>query len=124
MNSFFALLGLFSADVVMQVGGFRFLHWIVQHCPKKVGTVRSSGDVVNEVRSSVEKACTLYLRSVRCLQRSAVLTCLLRAKGISASWVIGCRKMPFMAHAWVEVDGAIVSDDARISKIYEVLDRC
>jgi hypothetical protein len=118
-----ALLALFSADLVLLIGGFRLLHWVVSHWPKDPKG-RVSSDVVNEIRASVNSAGLLYLRSVRCLQRSAVLTCLLRSRGINADWVIGCRKIPFMAHAWVEVDGVVVSDDPRILKIYSVLDRC
>jgi len=45
----------------------------------------------------------------RCLRRSLVLTQLLARRGISARLVIGARAAPdFLAHAWVEHEGAPV----------------
>jgi hypothetical protein len=38
--------------------------------------------------------------------------------------VLGAQLLPFRAHAWVEVDGAVVNDKPYIHEIYQVLDRC
>jgi hypothetical protein len=38
--------------------------------------------------------------------------------------VIGAQQTPFIAHAWVEVDGRVVNDKAYMPEIYAVLDRC
>ncbi|MBB6228097.1 hypothetical protein FHS79_002282 [Polymorphobacter multimanifer] len=40
-----------------------------------------------------------------CLVRSLSLYRYLRASGVAATHVIGVRRIPFAAHAWVEVDG-------------------
>jgi hypothetical protein len=61
---------------------------------------------------------------VLCLQRSAATTCLLRSHGVRALLVIGAQRIPFRAHAWVEVDGQVVNDKPYMHEIYAVLDRC
>ena len=56
-----------------------------------------------------------------CLTRSIVLSRLLRRRGLAAEIRIGVRRGegPFAAHAWVEVDGEAVSDDAGVSDRHE-----
>jgi hypothetical protein len=46
-----------------------------------------------------------------CLVRSLSLYRFLRAANVSAEHVIGVQRLPFVAHAWVECDGAPVFDD-------------
>jgi hypothetical protein len=47
----------------------------------------------------------------RCLVRSLVLTRLLAARGVASTLVIGARTAPaFLAHAWVELEGAPLLD--------------
>jgi len=46
-----------------------------------------------------------------CLPRSLALFRFLRNSGIPAQHRIGVRLFPFLAHAWVEVDGRVVHDD-------------
>lgn len=45
-----------------------------------------------------------------CLARSLALYRYLRRAGFAAEHVIGVRRVPFRAHAWVEYDGAVVLD--------------
>jgi hypothetical protein len=73
--------------------------------------------------NAVTTACILYPRSSRCLQRSAVVTRLLRRRGVTAELVIGCHPSPLRAHAWVEVAGKVVSDDTPYVRYMQVLDR-
>ncbi|HEV3089034.1 MAG TPA: lasso peptide biosynthesis B2 protein [Candidatus Elarobacter sp.] len=47
-----------------------------------------------------------------CLARSLALFRFLRLAGVPAAHVIGVRRIPFEAHAWVEVDGRPVLDDS------------
>jgi hypothetical protein len=48
-----------------------------------------------------------------CLERSIVLWWLLRSRGIPVEVVIGARRQAqrFEAHAWVEFEGTVLSDD-------------
>ena len=59
---------------------------------------------------ALDVACCFYPKQTLCLQRSAVLVKLLRHNGIPAQMVIGAQKLPFKAHAWVEVHGQIIND--------------
>jgi hypothetical protein len=69
-------------------------------------------------------ACIWYPKEVLCLQRSAATACFLRKSGIPARMIIGARRMPFKAHAWVEVNGNVVNDKPYTPEMYAVLDRC
>ena len=46
-----------------------------------------------------------------CLLRSLSLYRFLRAAGVGAAHVMGVRRFPFVAHAWVECDGTPVCDE-------------
>ena len=118
-----AFLALAMADLIMRFGGFKRLHRTVRswRVSEKKGNPVAA---IHAVCTAVDRAATYYLRHALCLQRSAVITCLLRREGISAEMVIGCRKIPFRGHAWVEVDGQVVSDTPKVQIHYRVLERC
>jgi hypothetical protein len=84
----------------------------------------ANADAVRKVCSAINWASIWYWKEVLCLQRSAATVCLLRKHGVPAQLVIGARRVPFAAHAWVEVEGQIVNDKPSLSEIYMVLDRC
>lgn len=117
-----ALLGLVAADVVMKLAGFKALHRVVTRWPV---SAKADGDhtVASVICASVDRAAAYYFKHARCLQRSAVTTCLLRRRGVPAWMIIGCRKMPFHGHAWVEVDGSVINDTQQVQKFYSELDR-
>jgi hypothetical protein len=118
-----AFVGLATVDLILKVAGFRRLYQTVKRWP-----VRERGDnnpqTIANVRAAVDRAGTYYPKQALCLQRSAVVTCLLRMKGVDAQMVIGCRKIPFRGHAWVEVGGVPVNDSLETQSLYEVLTRC
>lgn len=82
---------------------------------------RTDSEMTGRVCSAVERACVWYPKQALCLQRSAVTACLLRSFGIRAEMKIGMRPMPFLAHAWVEVDGSVVNDWAGVRTFYSSL---
>jgi hypothetical protein len=84
------------------------------------GALRAEEDAVR----ALGLASSLYFKPVRCLQRSAVLVRLLRRQGISALMVIGVRKVPFLAHAWVEVNGKVIDGGFANQETYLVLEEC
>jgi hypothetical protein len=64
-----------------------------------------------------------YPKKAMCLQHSAVVTWLLRRSGVPAEMVLAaCDYLP-EAHAWVEVDGEVVNDSARVKESYRELYR-
>jgi transglutaminase superfamily protein len=79
---------------------------------------------VEEICHAVDLACIWYWKDALCLQRSAATACLLREYGFPAQLVIGAQRMPFKAHAWVEVEGRVVNDKPYVPELYAVLDRC
>ncbi len=116
-----ALLGLAAFDLVLTVGSLKALCARVRGFAVRPRRRPAAGDVVGVVCAAVDRACVWYPKQALCLQRSAVTTCLLRRHGTPARLVIGVRPMPFFAHAWVEVDGAVVNDWPRVPHFYPSL---
>jgi transglutaminase superfamily protein len=118
-----AFFGLAAADVLMKFGGFHRLYDTVRRWPvsrKKSANTEQIGAVI----AAIDRAGRYYPKHALCLQRSAVGTCLLRMAGVPAQMVMGCRKIPFRGHAWVEVNGEVVNDKPNVQVHYRVLDRC
>lgn len=103
-------------------GDFRKLHGKVLE--KRLRDATAGSDGIEEICAAVDLACIWYWRQVRCLQRSAATTCLLRDRGIPARMVIGVQQIPFKAHAWVEVGGCVVNDKPYMREIYTALETC
>jgi len=121
MASFFALT---IVDLAIAWGGFRRLHRLVRGM--RVHHRASSADehaVIAAVNDAVSRAAIWYPRPAYCMPRSVVTTWLLRRRGVAAELVIGVRKMPFYAHAWVEVGGRVVNDVPRVQTLYPAIDR-
>lgn len=55
---------------------------------------------------------------ITCLQMSFALATHLRRENVPAQLVIGVRPMPFVAHAWVEIDGRVCGDEPELKKSY------
>jgi len=117
-----ALLSLAIVDVFLTFPGFAAVYDLVKRWP--VITPIHGTDALERVMQEVTRAMTWYPKQALCLQRSAVLACLLRANGIYAEMVIGCQKLPFLAHAWVEVNEQVVNDTKSVQETHKVLDRC
>ena len=76
------------------------------------------------VTFALNVACCFYPKRALCLQRSAVLVRLLRSNGVPAQVIIGAQKLPFKAHAWVEIDGQIINDRLASRESFLVLEVC
>lgn len=85
---------------------------------------RCEAGTETDICRAVDLACVFYFKEVRCLQRSAATTMLLRRSGLSAEMVLGVQTCPFRAHAWVELAGRVVNDKAYTPAMYTVMDRC
>jgi hypothetical protein len=117
-----ALFGLFAFDVLNALCPFQTLHRLVKDW--KVYGTADRNDTIDQVCAAVNYACICYPKQALCLQRSFVTTCLLRKHGIAAWMVLGAQRLPFKAHAWVEVDGRVVNERSNVRKTYAVWDRC
>jgi hypothetical protein len=109
-------------DFYLARGNFSALYEKVRNCP--AGKATPVPGATERVCAAVDMACIWYWKEVRCLQRAAATTCLLRRYGVPARMVIGAQQMPFKAHAWVEVEGRVVNDKPYMPEIYAVLERC
>jgi Transglutaminase-like superfamily/Coenzyme PQQ synthesis protein D (PqqD) len=116
-----AFLGLAMSTFVLKLRGFGALHRMVKRWP--VNDKQPDSKSLDEICTAVDSATSWYPKHALCLSRSAVTTCLLKQQGIDARMVIGCNKIPFKAHAWVEVNGEVVNDRKRVQQTYKVLDR-
>lgn len=113
-----ALCGMIVYDMVIALCGFRSVYRLIKNYHVRVG----KGASVSEIVAAVELATRWYPRSALCLQRSAVLTWLLRREGVPAQMILGMRQMPLAGHAWVEVAGAVVNDDRCVTEQYDAID--
>lgn len=117
-----ALIGLIAFDVFGFGRSFVRVHKLVGGW--RIAQRTASAGTVDGVCKAVNCACVWYPRRVLCLQRSAVMTCLLRSCGVPAQMVIGAQKLPFKAHAWTEVSGCVIDERRDVQNIYGVWDRC
>jgi len=115
-----ALIGLTVFDLILSLFSLKLLCTCVKQWPLRNRT-RVDSDPVGQVCGAVDRATVWYPKKALCLQRSAVTTCLLRSHGIPACMALGVRPMPFMAHAWVEVEGSVVNDLPRVKSFYASL---
>jgi len=117
-----ALSLLFAYDVLTRICRFKTIHQMVRGWP--VASRTGNRYSVEDICPAVDRACVWYPKRALCLQRSFVTTYLLRHNGIAAELVLGAQKMPFKAHAWVEVEGRAVNERTNVQENYAVWERC
>ena len=115
-----AYFNLIRFEILLWLGNFETLHRRIRSYPTHT---KSSEDAVR-ICSAIDIACVFYWKQVLCLQKSATTVCLLRRCGLPAQMVIGAQKLPFKAHAWVEIAGQVINDKPYLPSFYSILDRC
>jgi hypothetical protein len=109
--------GLLATWLGLRLAGFRrwksVLAWLA---PSANTTSREQAASQRESAEVIARMAAAAARNVffgtNCLEQSLVLWWLLRRRGIAAELRIGARKefQRFEAHAWVEVDSAVLND--------------
>ena len=117
-----ALVTLSGVSMNLKLYGFRGLYNTIKSRATSPRT-KSDPSLVSQVRYAVDHAAFFCLRRKRCLEKSAAMVLMLRRLGFPAELVIGCRRMPFTSHAWVEVGGDVVNDSLEVRSAYTQLDR-
>ena len=117
-----AYIGLIAHDRFMARHDFAALHRRVRGFTLRRAS-RGTGET-DAIVHALDIACCFYPKRALCLQRSAVLVRMLRRNGIQASMVIAAQKLPFKAHAWVEVNGKIINDRLAARESFLVLEVC
>jgi hypothetical protein len=119
---FRALFMLLAYDVLSARCRFQTIYSMVGGW--KVKSKTDGSDIIDRVCMAVNYACVWYPKQALCLQRSFVTTHLLRKHGVAAQMILGAQRLPFKAHAWVEVDGRAVNERSNVQATYTVWDRC
>jgi hypothetical protein len=122
MLFFQALFVLLVYDILSALCRFQAIYSMVRGW--KVSGETDDAGIIDRVCLAVNYACVWYPRQALCLQRSFVTTYLLRKHGVAAEMVMGAQKLPFKAHAWVEVDGRAINERSNVQATYAVWDRC
>jgi hypothetical protein len=109
--------GLLATWVGLRLGGFRrwknVLAWLAPSPNTAAGQLDASQrEAAETIARMTAAAARNFFFDTSCLERSLVLWWLLRRRGIAAELRIGARKEfeRFEAHAWVEVDSAVLND--------------
>lgn len=118
-----ALFGLFAYDVISASCRFATIYAMVRDWNVTHRNAHAQ-KALDRICTAVNYACIWYPKQVLCLQRSFVTTYLLRKHGVGAQMVLGAQKLPFQAHAWVEVDGRAVNERSNVQATYVAWDRC
>jgi hypothetical protein len=121
-ETFTAFVGLFAFDLLVKFAGFETLIKRVESWPTAEPR-KTDREICRRVRATVDRAQMYYPKKAMCLQHSAVVTCLLRRRGVPAEMVLGARAFPPKAHAWAEVMNEVVSDSPRVKAKYKELRR-
>ena len=121
-ETFSAFVGLLLFDLLLKLGGFQRLIRKVERWP--MASPRTTDrEICRRVRGMVDRAQMYYPKKAMCLQHAAVVTCLLRHRGVPAQMVLAAQDFPTKAHAWAEVDGEVVSDSPLVKTKYQELRR-
>ena len=121
-ETFSAFLGLLAFDLLLKVAGFQSLIKKVERWPTSEPRT-TDREVCRRVRGTVDRAQMYYPKKAMCLQHSAVVTCLLRRRGVPAEMVLAAQEFPPKAHAWTEVSNEVVSDSPTVKFKYRELRR-
>lgn len=121
-DTFTAFIGLLAFDLLLKFRGFHSLIKKVEHWPT-ADPRKTDFDTCRRVRAMVDRAQMYYPKKAMCLQHSAVVTCLLRRRGVPAEIVLAAQEFPPKGHAWVEVNGEVVNDFRAVKDIHKVLRR-
>ena len=117
-----AFIGLLVFDMLLKFRGFQSLIKRVEDWPT-AEPATTDLEICRRVRAMVDRAQLYYPKKAMCLQRSAVVTCLLRRRGVPAEMVLGAQEYPTKGHAWAEVNGVVVNDNPTVNTRYRELRR-
>jgi hypothetical protein len=121
-ETFAAFVGLLSFDLLLKLRGFQSLIKKVEHWPTTKPHT-TDPELCKRVRATVDRAQMYYPKKAMCLQQSAVVTCLLRRRGVPAELVLAAQEFPPKGHAWSEVEGIVINDLQSVKNSHRVLKR-
>lgn len=121
-ETFTAFLGLLAFDLLLKFGSFKALIERVERWPTAT-PLTTDIEICRRVRAMVDRAQMYYPKKAMCLQHSAVVTCLLRRRGVPAQMVLAAHEFPVRVHAWSEVEGYVVNDQQNVKNKHREMRR-
>jgi len=121
-ETFTAFIGLAAFDLLLKLSGFQALIQRVERWPTAEPRT-TDREICKRVRAMVDRAQMYYPKKAMCLQHSAVVTCMLRRRGVPAEMVLAAQEFPPKAHAWAEVEGEVVNDKPSVRDDYRLMRR-
>lgn len=117
-----AFVGLLAFDLLLKFVGFASLIERVERWPTAEPRSHDLA-ICRRVRAMVDHAQMYYPKKAMCLQHSAVVTCLLRRRGVPAQMVLAAHEFPIRVHAWSEVEGYVVNDRQNVKSNHREMRR-
>lgn len=121
-ETFTAFLGLLTFDLLLRFRGFRSLIERVRRWPT-AEPHKTDLEICRQVRAMVDRAQMYYPKKAMCLQHSAVVTCLLRRRGVPAEMVLAAHEFPIRVHAWSEFEGVVINDQQTVKSTHREIRR-
>ena len=114
-------LALLAVRARLKARGFAAgLAWARAARPRTADASLSAEDV-ERTAWRVAVAAAFFPGRAVCLEQSLALYALLRRRGVPADLRVGVQVYPFHAHAWVELDGAPLNEDAETVDTFRAL---
>lgn len=104
--------------VLLRMIGFRSLRKLERICPNGSNPTGEAEIRALRIPERFLQASLWSPLPITCLQMSFSIAEEFRRRGIDARLVIGVRPLPFVAHAWVEIDGIVHGDEANLPVLY------
>ncbi|WP_339301576.1 lasso peptide biosynthesis B2 protein [Paenibacillus sp. FSL R5-0623] len=121
-------ISLFRIDLSLQLFGFEklFQRYMQLYSLDKVNSQKTRGnnyiEDINKMLESIDYICTVYPRSAQCMHRSFLGYQYLRKKfHLPVELVVGVRKMPFSAHAWLVLNGQNINEDSQYTDQFQII---
>lgn len=115
------LLALGYIDLLTRLRAFPGVHRALERA--RANDPQPLSPLAWQITAAVNRAAALYYQRRWCLQRSAACAYLLRRHGFGAELVLGVQVLPFIAHAWVEMDGKVINDNPELTRTFAELHR-
>ena len=114
------MITLMLCDAALRVLGYARTMRVV----RRVAADRSPGagrEVIERTLHNIVIATAFYPGRSKCLEQSVAGLVLLRRRGVPVEMRLGVQPYPFSAHAWLELDGAPVTESPEVVANYALL---
>lgn len=104
-------LAVAMMDLLPRAIGFRRTLDLIRRMVPDRGAV-TDPSLIEATSQRIALAAAFHPRRALCLEQSLALHLLLRRRGVPSELRLGVQARPFYAHAWVEVEGRAVNEQA------------